>query len=90
MRKQELVHLHALCVLVRKHVESRAGDTDDAFYRYEEVDVSPTAIYRAKGAHRRAVLQLTADISAALPDEPTPPTARPLPDGGPEEPDDSR
>lgn len=77
MRKQGLVHLHALCAQLRTHVEERAEVPDGAFDRYEELDVSPSAIYRRKESHRRAVQRLADDVSTAveleqqLPDGPT-------------------
>jgi hypothetical protein len=51
MRKQELVQLHALCSTVRDYVERRDDLPDDAFERYDRLDVPPMAIDRTKEAH---------------------------------------
>lgn len=72
MRKQELVHLHALCSLIRSHVEARADPPPGTFDDYEELGVAPTTIYRQKRAHRRAVLQLLDDVTSAIPAEELP------------------
>lgn len=66
MRKQGLVHLHALCTQLRTHVEDRADVPPEAFARYEELGVSPSAIYRRKDSHRRAVQRLLDDVSSAV------------------------
>jgi hypothetical protein len=66
MRKQELVHLHALCALARSHLESRENLPAGAFSRYDECDVSPSAIYCSKGDHRRAVRLLAAELACAV------------------------
>lgn len=66
MRKQGLVHLHALCREVRTHVEVREDVPPGAFDRYEEVGVSPSAIYRRKQSHRRSVQTLLDGIVTAV------------------------
>lgn len=66
MHKQELVHLHTLCVLVRAHVEARGDVPPDAFASYDDLDVSASAIYRSKSAHRRAVRRLASDIASVV------------------------
>jgi hypothetical protein len=81
MRKQELVHLHALYTLVREHVTAREDPAPGAFESSADIDVSPAAIYRSKRAHRRAVLQLAADVATVVADEPTPAPAESTPDG---------
>lgn len=58
MRKQEIVHLHALGVVLRGEVESSANPSDDAFAAYDAMDVGPTAIDRQKTTHRTATLEL--------------------------------
>lgn len=81
MRKQELVHLHGLCMLVRDHVEAREDPPPAAFGDYDRLEVSPSAIYRGKRAHRRAVQALASDIASAVSDESAQPTASPIADG---------
>ena len=41
MRKQELIHLHALCARLRRHVETRRDVSADAFSRYDDASVGP-------------------------------------------------
>lgn len=79
MRKQELVQLHALCSEVRGYVERRYDLPDDAFERYDQVDVPPVAIDRTKEVHEEALGQLLSDLAAALTthddESPEPPSA---------------
>lgn len=72
MRKQELVHLHALCVLVRAQVEAREAVPPDAFASYDELGVTASAVYRSKRAHRRAVRCLASDVADVVDDESAP------------------
>lgn len=60
MRKQELIHIHGLLVVTRRHLADR-GDIeipDDAFDGYDDYGVGPTAIDERKDAHKEAVHQL--------------------------------
>lgn len=82
MRKQELVHLHALCALVRCDVEARPDVPSDVSSTYDEADVSPAAIYRGKRAHRRAVLTLSDDLASAVADADRSDPAGAVADGG--------
>ena len=66
MRKQELVHLHALSVRVRCYVEDRHDISADAFARYDRTCVGPTAIHRGKGDHADALLELFAVLATLL------------------------
>jgi hypothetical protein len=66
MRKQELVQLHALCSTVRDYVERRDDLPDDAFERYDRLDVPPMAIDRTKEAHEEALDRLLPDLATAL------------------------
>jgi hypothetical protein len=76
MRKQELVHLHALGVACRRQVDADAAPA--AFEAYEDLGVSPTSIHRRKDAHREAILRLFAGVAVACADDPA--AAAPDPD----------
>lgn len=65
MRKQELVHLHALGAELRRHVATPPDGSADRFDAYDEQSVSPTSIHRRKDAHREAILHLYAGVAAA-------------------------
>lgn len=58
MRKQELVHLHALCTELRRYLESTQDGSAEPFGAYEDCGVSPSAIHCRKEAHRNAVFHL--------------------------------
>lgn len=58
MRTQELVHLHALCDALRAYLEECRDVPPEAFRRYHEHGVSPTAINRNKRAHEEALSRL--------------------------------
>lgn len=82
MYKQELVQLHALCVLIRARLEERHGVSADAFRSYDRYGVSPTAIHRRKGVHERAIFHLLDGIETAIDDASSPRDApRPSTDG---------
>lgn len=83
MRKQELIHLHALCVLVREHAEARDDVPPGAFASYEDLGVPPSAIYRSKAAHRRAVRALTASLASSVEESDASAPTHPVADGGP-------
>lgn len=58
MRKDELVHLHSLLALVRTEYERRGDAVPGAFAAYDDMDVSPMAVYGSKTDHERAVRAL--------------------------------
>lgn len=66
MQKQALVHLHALCALLRAHLESQGETHPGAFERYDELNVSPSAIYLRKEAHKRANQHLLRGLAMAV------------------------
>lgn len=68
MRKDELVHLHSLLALVREEVERRGDAPPGTFAAYDELEVSPMAVYGSKADHRRAV-QALARALASVTDE---------------------
>lgn len=60
MRKQELIHIHGLLVVTRRHLADQADIEipDEAFDEYDDYGVEPTAIAERKDAHKEAVDQL--------------------------------
>lgn len=60
MRKQALVHLHELLVLVRRHLEERDGTPvpPGAFDAYDDYGVGPTAVAERKDRQREAIDRL--------------------------------
>lgn len=68
MRKQELVHLHGLLVVIRGHLAERE-DVEipaGAFDVYDSYGVEPTAISERKDAHKEAVDRLLAGLHTTL------------------------
>lgn len=63
MRKQELVQMHALCVLIRDHFEEEHGVPTDVFHDYDEYGVTPAAIHRRKDIHKNALFRLLVGFS---------------------------
>lgn len=68
MRKQELIHLHALCLLLRERLEERLPLEQEAFAGYDDRHLDPTAVHRRKAEHHDAVLTLLDDLTTALPE----------------------
>jgi hypothetical protein len=68
MKKDELVHLHSLLTVVRAEYERRGVVSSSAFGSYEELGVSPMAVYGSKSEHARAVQALASTLAAASDD----------------------
>ena len=66
MRKQQLIHLHALCLCLRDRIDDRVTVPADAFEAYDAMDVDPTAVHRRKAVHQDAVLALLDGLTTAL------------------------
>jgi hypothetical protein len=65
MRKQALVHLHALCTLLREYLQNREEFSEEAIDP-GSVPTSPAAIHRPKDEHRRAVEALATEVATAV------------------------
>jgi len=65
MKKDELVHLHSLLTVVRAEYERRGVVSSSAFRGYEDLGVSPMAVYGSKSDHARAVQALASTLAAA-------------------------
>ena len=74
MKKTELVHLHALLVLLSERVVDQ-GVVDRAYFEpYAELDVTPVSFRARRDHHEEAVLLLAALLAAAVSDEYDPPS----------------
>ena len=66
MRKNELVHLHALVRTVADHLIDRGSLDPAALADYEALGVSPMALQASRGDHERAVLVLATAVADAI------------------------
>jgi hypothetical protein len=68
MRKQELIHIHGLLLVTRRHLaaQERVEIPADAFDEYDDFGVGPTAIAKRKDAHKAAVDRLLAGLHSTL------------------------
>lgn len=66
MRKQQLIHLHALCLCLRGRLEARTRVPADAFARYDAMDLGPTAVHRPKSVHHEAVVALLDGLTTTI------------------------
>lgn len=66
MKKDELVHLHTLLVLLRADLERRGVAEPADFADYEALEVSPMAIYGPKADHEQAVRALASALVTAV------------------------
>ena len=64
MKKDELVHLHTLLTLLRAEFERREEPPEEWFARYDDLGVSPMAVYGSKTDHARAVQALAGALAA--------------------------
>ena len=74
MKKTELVHLHALLVLLSERVVDQGLVERSYFEPYRELDVSPVSFRARRDRHEAAVLLLASLLAAAVSDEYEPPT----------------
>lgn len=65
MKKNELVHYHALLREVSTDFVERGIVTREDFTEYEELDVSPVALRASRDQHEEAVLLLAERLSVA-------------------------
>lgn len=72
MRKTELVHLHALLVLLSERVVEQGVVDRSYFDAYRELGVTPVSFRARRDRHEEAVLLLVALLAAALSDDEPP------------------
>ena len=66
MRKQELIHLHALLLEIRHELTAKREVTAGAFDAYESHDVQPVAMHESKATHNEAVRHLLDGIESSI------------------------
>lgn len=66
MKKQSLIHVHALLVQVRQELDESGSLPTGAFDEYEQFGVKHTSIHRGKDAHTEAVWLLLDGIDETL------------------------
>jgi hypothetical protein len=63
MKKEELIHTHALLAELRNHI-ARTDDTSINVPEYDAMSVNPVAIHLGKGQHEDAVFALANGLAA--------------------------
>lgn len=66
MRKQSLIHLHALCLQVRLELEATEAIQPSTFTAYDSYGVGPAEIHRKKDKHHKALAHLLDGIEVAI------------------------
>jgi hypothetical protein len=66
MKKNELVHFHALLVAVATEFVESGVATRANFTEYDALGVSPLALRAARDDHERAVLTLARSLAAVV------------------------
>ncbi|MXR42139.1 metal-binding protein [Halobaculum sp. WSA2] len=64
MRKNELVHLHALLRIAAGYLSTRGELPDDALQAYESLGVTPMSMRADREDHEAAVLALATALAA--------------------------
>lgn len=63
MKRQELIHIHALLFEVGEYLRGDESIPDDVFAQYKTQPTRPNDIHRGKNAHATAVKQLSSHCS---------------------------
>jgi hypothetical protein len=66
MRKHELVYLHALLLLIRRELSSRADSDSAAFDQYDDLNVRAQMVHTRKEQHRKAIRELLRAIDTVI------------------------
>ncbi|MFP9192678.1 UPF0058 family protein [Natronosalvus vescus] len=66
MRKQELIHLHALTLEIRAYIVAHETIPADPFEQYDRYGVSPTSIHYSKTRHKESLQLLLEGLHRAL------------------------
>ncbi|WP_226040043.1 UPF0058 family protein [Natrinema sp. DC36] len=72
MRQQELIHLHALLLEIRRYLEREETLPAGAFAAYDAQSVRPTHIHCGKDAHKKAIAHLLGDLIYSVQSHPPP------------------
>ena len=64
MKKEELIYLHALLA----HFKNIFGkySIEYGFKKYEDLNISPTHIYRSKIEHKQAIFVLASELASMV------------------------
>lgn len=65
MKKRELIYLHGLLDRVRAVMTQHGDLTDESLESYQDLGITPTAVYQPKGEHEEAVEMLAETLSEA-------------------------
>ncbi len=65
MNKDELLQIHIVLVIVRRHLEQNGG-RKDAFAEYDALRIAPHHFQRSKLEHEMAVFTLSRNIADSL------------------------
>lgn len=66
MRKQELIHLHALLVEVTHHLDDHGDMPTEISTEYNTLDTHPVSVHASKQDHHEAVMALATAIGTWL------------------------
>uniref|UniRef100_A0A7D5GKK1 UPF0058 family protein n=2 Tax=Natrinema halophilum TaxID=1699371 RepID=A0A7D5GKK1_9EURY len=66
MRKQALVHIHALISEIRAFIMERESVPMGAFATYDQIGILPTEIHYNKRKHKESIFTLLEDILMSL------------------------
>lgn len=66
MRKDELIHIHALFLEVRQSLGENEERPIEMHSAYDALDVRPTSIHKSKENHRKAISTLGGSIERSL------------------------
>lgn len=66
MRKDEYLHLHALFVELRHHLQQTGDVPADAFAAYDAYDVTPVGCHRRKDRHHKALIRLRDGVQRTI------------------------
>lgn len=66
MRKQELIHFHALATVIREFIAERETVGPDAFLKYDQKGIRPTSVHRNKTAHKESLQLLLVGILRSI------------------------
>ncbi|WP_339104201.1 UPF0058 family protein [Haloterrigena salinisoli] len=72
MDQQELIHLHALLVEIRRDLDREETLRAGAFDAYDSQPVRPTHLHRRKEAHKQAMNLLRSDLIDCVQRHPPP------------------
>ena len=59
MRKKELLYLHSLLHMLKRHAEAEYEVSEVAFEEYESLGITPQQVYKRKSEHQEAVMILS-------------------------------